>query len=121
MTTYCFFRDQLTIDDSLPDQLATLAITRGRATLLCSVLRPASSTACRGGFDYLIMADSLSTTPVVQTALGTGRSVSIYAESITTPLQVTPGHRRGSWFCGRGGPGRRACHPRRQAPDSARR
>ena len=34
------------------------------------------------------MADSLSTTPVVQTALGTGRSVSIYAESITTPLQL---------------------------------
>ena len=27
MTTYYFFRDQLTIDDSLPDQLAALAIT----------------------------------------------------------------------------------------------
>ena len=88
MTTYYFFRDQLTIDNSLPDQLAALAITPEGGDTMVLGAAVCQLNSLPGGFDYLIMADSLSTAAVVQTALGTGRSVSIYAESITTPLQL---------------------------------
>ncbi len=88
MSTYYFFRDQLTIDDSLPGQLAALDITPGSGETLVLGAATCQLNSLPGGLDYIIMADSLSTAPVVQMALATGRSVSIYAETITTALQL---------------------------------
>jgi hypothetical protein len=88
MSTYYFFRDQLTIDDSLPDKLAALGITPGSGDTMVLGAAACQLNSLPAGWDYLIMADSLGTAPVVPMAVATGRSVSIYAQTITTALQV---------------------------------
>jgi hypothetical protein len=103
VSTY-FFRDQLTIDDSLPGQLAALGITPGSGETLVLGAATCQLSSLPGGLDYIIMADSLSTAPVVQMALATGRSVSIYAETITTVLQLdAPGSHGAPGTAGKAG------------------
>jgi hypothetical protein len=63
MTTYYFFRDQLTIDDSLPDQLAALGITPSSDDTMVLGAAACQLNSLPAGWDYLIMADSLSTAP----------------------------------------------------------
>lgn len=89
MNTYYFFRDQLTIDDSLPDQLAALGITPGSGDTMVLGAADCQLNSLPAGWDYLIMAGSLGTAPVVPMAIATGRSVSIYAETLTTALQLS--------------------------------
>ena len=104
MNTYYFFRDQLTIDDSLPGQLAALNITPGSGDTMVLGAAACQLNSLPAGWDYLIMADSLSTAPVVPMSVATGRSVSIYAETITTALQVNaPGANGGTGTAGKAG------------------
>ena len=120
MSTYYFFRDQLTIDDSLPDQLAALGITPGSGDTMVLGAAACQLNSLPAGWDYLIMAGSLSTAPVVPMAVATGRSVSIYAETIATALQLSaPGANGGSGHSGQGRARRRTRHPRRQAAHPA--
>ncbi len=104
MSTYYFFRDQLTIDDSLPGQLAALGITPGSGDTMVLGAAACQLNSLPAGWDYLIMADSLSTAPVVPMAVATGRSVSIYAETIMTALQLNaPGADGGTGPAGKAG------------------
>jgi hypothetical protein len=104
MSTHYFFRDQLTIDDSLPDQLAALGTTPGSGDTMVLGAAACQLNSLPAGWDYLIMADSLSTAPVVPMAVATGRSVSIYAQTITTALEVNaPGNHGAAGTRGKAG------------------
>jgi hypothetical protein len=91
MTVFYFFRDQLTIDGTILDQWSAQNPDQPQPV--------AGDTLVLGGaqcqlqslssdFDYVIMADSLATAPVIQVSPATGRSVAIYAQAITTPLRL---------------------------------
>jgi hypothetical protein len=98
MTVFYFFRDKLTIDETIlaqwsaqnPDQALPAA---GDTLVLGGAQCQLQSLS--SGFDYVIMADSLATAPVIQMSPATGRSVAIYAQAITTALHLdlpgTPG------------------------------
>ena len=98
MTIFYFFRDKLTIDGTILDQWS--AQNPGQAPPAYGDTLVLGGAQCQleslsSDFDYVIMADSLMTAPVIQMWPATGRSVEIYAQAITTSLYLalpgTPG------------------------------
>jgi hypothetical protein len=91
MSIFYFFRDKLTIDETILDQWSAQNPDQpppayGDTIVLGGAQCQLESLSAY--FDYVIMADSLTTAPVIQMWPATGRSVQIYAEAITTPFQL---------------------------------
>ena len=91
MSVFYFFRDKLTIDGTILDQWSAqnpnLAPPAYGDTFVLGGAQ-CQLESLSSDFDYVIMADSLTTAPVIQMSPATERSVEIYAQVITTPLHL---------------------------------
>ena len=91
MSVVYFFRDSLTIDETILDQWSAqnpnLMPSAYGDTLVPGGVH-CQLESLSSDFDYVIMADSLTTAPMIQMWPATGRSAEVYAQAITTPLHL---------------------------------
>ena len=91
MSVFYFFRDKLTIDGTILDQWSAqnpnLAPPAYGDTFVLGGAQ-CQLESLPSDFDYVIMADSLTTAPVIQMSPATEPSVETYAQVITTPLHL---------------------------------
>ena len=91
MSVFYFFRDKLTIDGTLLDQWSAQNPDQGPPAYGDTLVLGGAQCQLQSlssDFDYVIMADSLTTAPVIQMSPATGRSVQIYAQVIDTSLYL---------------------------------
>jgi hypothetical protein len=91
MSVVYFYRDRLTIDETILDQWSAqnpnLVPSAYGDTLVPGGVH-CQLESLSSDFDYVIMADALTTAPMIQMWPATGRSAEAYAQAITTPLHL---------------------------------
>jgi hypothetical protein len=98
MANVLYFRDTLTLDSTLLSQLQNVGITPNPYDTLVLGAANCTLTELSSGFNYVILADNLTTSPVISltaanlSSLGTSvpaPEIGIYANIIASPLTVT--------------------------------